>query len=541
MKPEACKRLFLRLLDVRVLVGAMRAALSIHRRPFPDAIEDIDFDVLTGDGRVEALLERMGGPTGAGVLDYARETERKTLGLLDALLSADVDQIPDGHNELYSLSVLAGADLLVGGNRLDAQPMVMFDDGHKLERSQRETLLNELCLRRTAVVRWYAERFEALSDQELLGELGREGRDVALVNLDSIAREGSIDGKRFTRGRYEHVLTDIARRRAAPQLATYAHEHQPFLELLDEDRDAPFTERSTAILEMLESRVVALAGGDDRYSHWLTYARDVSGFDAAVRWRELEILILRDQSRQQDLFGAPLTNDDITIRSSSGLREAAALSVASDFRLPYYAGSAMVVRLGSHNAHQFLSVCGDLFAEMLVDVSLGRSPRLSVARQHRVLRKASEGLWESIPRTVPNGRDVQALVREIVAISREENAKPSIPYPPGITGTALLMGERKALLEPGYRAKNPGADRLLAALAAAVAHNILIADLDYSVKNNRYMVLYLNRLLCPRFGLPLGYGGFKERRLHVMIGWMQKLPAHGFRPRSAPPEDRLAL
>jgi hypothetical protein len=223
------------------------------------------------------------------------------------------------------------------------------------------------------------------------------------------------------------------------------------------------------------------------------------------------------------------------------LREGAALNVSNEFKLPYYAGPAMVLRLGSHNAHQFLNLCGDLFAEMLVDISLGRPPRLSVARQHRVLYQASERLWESIPRTIPNGRDVQALVSEIVAISQEENAKPRMPYPPGVTGTALLMSDRALLLDPGYRTRTPGAERLFAALASAVAYNILNADLEYSVKNNRYMVLYLNRLLCPRFGLPLGYGSFKERRLGVMIGWMGKLSGQAGRSRAGPLPERLAL
>jgi hypothetical protein len=540
--PEVSRRLFFRLLDVRVLVGVLRAALTLSHRSFPEAIDEITVTIPSGDSRVEALLERVGGPTGAGILAYARSTERAILGLLDALLAVDVAEIPEGHNELYSLSVLTDASIVVAGEVVTAQPVIMFDDGHSLERSQRDNLLGELRLRRTNVGRWYAERFEALSDQELLGGLGSEGRDVALVELDSIAREGSTtDGRRFSRGRYDRVLTDIARRRAAPQLATYAQEHQEFLDLLDEDRDASFTGTGSTILPVLTARAVEVAGGDERYGRWIDDASQLSGFEAAVRWRELEVLILRDQDRQQDLFETALTDDDINSRSSSALREAAALAVANEFNLPYYAGSSMVVRLGSHNAHQFLNVCGDLFAEMLVDVSLGRPPRLNVARQHRVLHQASERLWESIPRTVPNGRDVQALVREIVAIARVENAKPRMPYPPGVTGTALLMGERKLLLDEDYRAKTPGAERLFGALASAVAHNILNADLDYSVKNNRYMVLYLNRLLCPRFGLPLGFGGFKERRLQAMVGWIQKLPAHATRGRTGPPADRLAL
>lgn len=537
---EISRRLFLRLLDVRVLVGALRAALTLRHRSFPRDIGEVTLEDRGVDGRVGALLDRLGGPTGGGLLAYARATERTILHLLDALLSVDVEEVPEGHNELYSLSVLADARMVIGGEPLEAQPLVMFDDGHSLERLQRDILLKELRIRRTSVARWYSERFEALSDQELLSGLGSEGRDVALVDLDSIARQGSKDGRRFSKGRYERVLTDIARRRAAPLLANYAQEQQEFLELLEDDRDLLIHEH-VGIVEALEDRVVALAAGEPRYEEWLREARRRSGMDAAVRWRELEVLILRDRHRQQNLFDEQLADHDIDSRSSAAVREAVTLAVANEFKLPYYAGSSMVVRLGSHNAHQFLNICGDLFAEMLVDVSLGRPPRLSVARQHRVLFNASKRLWESVPRTVPNGRDVQALVREIVAIGLDENSKPRIPYPPGVTGTALLMTERKILLDPEYRAKTPGAERLFSALASAVAHNILNADLDYSVKNDRYMVLYLNRLLCPRFGLPLGLGGFKERRLGVMIGWMQKLPARGARTRPHPEGEKLAL
>lgn len=540
MPAESARRLFLRLLDVRILVGALRSALTLAGGSFPRDIERVALASTSPDARVDALVERLGGPSAIGILNYAQDTERAILRLLDALLAVDVDAIPEGHNELYALDLLAGSRFEVDGEPLNVQPLLMFDDGHRLEREQRDTLLGELRRRRPTVARWYSERFEALSDQELLSDVGDEGRDVALVDLDSIARSGSADGRRFARGRYDRVLTDVARRRAAPLLAVYAQEHQEFLDLLEDDRDRCLADPSS-VLPVLEDRAVGAAAGDDRYKTWIEDARTRAGFEAAVRWRELEVLVLRDQHRQQDLFGEELTDEDLADRSSSALREGAAVAVANEFKLPYYFGASTVVRLGSHNADQFLNLCGDLFAEMLVDISLGRSPRLDVSRQHRVLHRASERLWESIPRTVPNGRDVQVMVREIVAIAHAENAKPRMPYPPGITGTALLMSERQTLLDPQYRAKHPGADRLFAALASAVAHNILQADLDYSVKGNRYMVLYLNRLLCPRFGLPLGLGGFKERRLSEMVNWMQKLPAQGARRRSTDAREQLAL
>lgn len=532
---ELARRLFFRLLDTRVLVGAVRAALAVASRTFPDDAALVAFELDGGEPRIEALVERMNGPSGEGILQYARTTERAVLRLLDALLPEDVIDVPDGHAEMYSLSILAATSISVAGRNIDAQPLVMFDDGHKLDRIQRDVLLDELRARRIGVARWYSERFEALSNQELLSNVGAEGRDIALLDLGAIARQGR---GRFTKGRYDKVLSDIARRRAATQLLSYAQEHQEFLNLLEEDRDV-VVDAHPDVLEALRSRVLNLASGKDRYRRWVDEASARSGWDAAVHWRELEYLILRDRDRQQDLFGAELTNADLDERASGALREAAGLAVAKEFKLPYYAGASTVVRLGSHNAHQFLNLCGDLFAEMLVDVSLGRPPRLNVHRQHRVLRAASEAFWESIPRTIPNGRDVQAFVREIITIASAENAKPTMPYPPGVTGTALLMQERAVLLDPEFRAGKPGAERLFNALASAVSYNVLSAELDYAVKGNRYMVLYLNRLLCPRFDLPLAYGGFRERRLNEMLSWMQKLPARTRRRELQ--EERLTL
>jgi hypothetical protein len=528
-------RLFFRLLDVRVMVGAMRGALELAARSFPADLGDLRIDVNDGDGRTEALVERLGGPTGAGLLEYARVTERAILNILNALIATDVEEIPEGHGELFALDVLAHASLNVAGVPIAAQPLIMFDDGHGLARSQRDALLTELKKRRPAVARWYSERFEALSEQELIGGI-EEGRDVLPLNIDTIAREG--DGRRFVKSQYERVLADIATKRAAGPLSQYSGESQPFLDLMQpvlEESDHDFA----SIVDVLQARVLELVAGEGRYKAWLGSARQLSGHEAAIRWRELEVLVLRDQNRQPDLFGEPLAGSDLVDRSSASVREGAALAVAQEFNLPYYFGTNTILRLGSHNAQQFLSVCGQLFSEMLVDVSLGRAPRLSPARQHRVLRATSEAFWESIPRSIPYGRDVQTLVGEIVEIARVENAKPRMPYPPGVTGTALLMSERNLLLQEDYREREANADRLFHAIGSAVAHNVLHADMDYSVKGNRYMVLYINRLLCPRFQLPLGLGGFKERRLPVMIKWMQKTPA--IAARRVPEPDRLDL
>lgn len=529
-------RLFLRLLDSRILTSVLRSSLSASGLRFPSDAKRFQFDSSGAEARTQAALEKIGGVNGSAIVNFSRKTERQVLDMLDAVLSAELDLGADGHSELLSLAVLEECEITVDSKPLGLQPLLMFDDGHELAPRQRWTLLDNLRRRRPRTARWYAERFEAMSNQELMQGIGYDGRDLVEVDIDAVARHGA--GHRFTVGQHSKILSNIALRRAAPILSTYAQESQPFFELLESPAAAPLPDKFSAFHAALRTRVVESSGSDARYQTWVEDADSLTGRSALVRWRELEILIARDKQRQQDLFGTLLTDVDLSTRSSPAVREAANLSIATEYKLPYYAGEELLLALGSHNVEQFLNLCGVLFEDLLVDVSLGRKPALSAARQDQILRQASEAYWKSITRTVPNGRDVRAIVTEIVRIAVEENKKPTMPYPPGVTGTALLMSDRERLLDISYRNTNALADRLFAALASAVAHNVITADLDYSVKGNRYMVLYLNRLLCPRFGLPVGRGAFRERRLSQMLTWVQHLPDSGYRD---PHEDESTL
>lgn len=515
---EVADRLLFRLLDVRVMLAMLRAAVEYVGGSVDD-VERVTLRMRVDDPAAKAAAERLGGITGTGIYAYARTTERALLGLVDSVTPIVVNR-DLGHREMLSLRVLSDADILVGDSMVEAQPLIMFDDGQALEDQQRLALLDQLVDRKLTVARWYAERYEALSQQELLATVGTRGRDVEVVDLERIARDGSPDGRRFQKGRYERVLGDIAVRRAGPILDRYAEESQDFFALLEDDRSQLLEDRGGEIIAELRGRAAAAAEGDSIYAEWFAEADGLHGYEAALRWRETEILIHRDRARQRDIFAEPLPPEEVRQRSNAAIREAAALQIATEFELPYYAGADIITKLGSHNAEQFLDLCGDLFEEMLVDIRVGRSPQLLMQQQDRVIRTASRRYWEDLPRRVPNGRDVQLLVKAIVAIARADNEKPTVPYPPGVTGTALLMAERDQLLDPSIRTGFPGGDRLFDALAAAVSRNVLSAVLDYSVKNNKYMVLYLNRLLCPQFNLPLGFGSFRERRLRVMAQWM---------------------
>jgi hypothetical protein len=63
---------------------------------------------------------------------------------------------------------------------------------------------------------------------------------------------------------------------------------------------------------------------------------------------------------------------------------------------------------------------------------------------------------------------------------------------------------------------------------SCIAHNLLEVRLDHGQGGQNWMLMYLNRMLCVQFGLPLQYGGWREKSLKDMVLWFKK----GFSPQT---------
>lgn len=521
VRSETAERVFFRLLDARVMLEAVRAALTLVGGSFP--LDAPRVRVVPGGDEAARALELLGGPAGDDLLRTATQAETELLDLLDVLTPAEGAE-PAGHHRLHALTALSGADLSVDGTSTGARPLVMFDDGHALDPSQRTALLDQLRSRGLRLDRWFAERTEALTDAALL-DAGVPERDYETRNLED---EFVRNKKRF-----HNMLLEIANRRASVPLGRVTDVSDQFQDLLEVPGDALLAGRDDEVLGAARGRVVEAAGSDARYEEWLDTLRGLQGREGLARIAETGVLVARDRGRAQgELFAEVLPADALGDRGNAGLREGALLREAHAQKLPYYSGVNLLTGLASTNVEQFLTLSGDLFAEVLLTASVGRDPHLAAERQDRVLRRASRVYWDQIASGVPHGPLVQTFVKGIAGLATREAAKPTLPYPPGVTGTALAHADRDALIDPDRRARVAGADLLLTALTNAVAYNVLSVDKNYRVKGGVYLVIYLNRLLCPYFGLPLGYGGFRERRLQEMASWM--LPkAH------VPRHDRL--
>ena len=514
---SAGRRTFLRLLDARI-IGA-----------FCDAIEHlaaVDEGSVLAAVRVEpdssggAALERVGGESGEDLQAWARRTEDEILDRLDAVLPRD--EPADGHAALYSLRALSDAKLRIDGQLSQLRPLLLLDDGHELAASQRTLLLDALHDRELHLARWYTERYSAMEPEELVGD-GEPWRNNVLVDLELEARRmGTVTRRGGKTRQFEKLLADISGRRASRPLLQYDDEDRTFVELLDGELGDEIEDRADLAIRSIRERLLSVVDSvDTRYSTWFTDADGLSGTQAAIRWRELEIIITRDLERPElGLFEVELSEEERKARSGSAIRESADLFLRREFGLPFYFGSERLSKMSAENIEQYLNLCADMFDEMLVGITLRRGAELHPIRQDAALTAASEQFWRDIPARRVGGRGIQQLLRHIAKLCRTETYRRKAPYAPGVTGTALSMDDRARLLDPAVRDRIPGAAELFDALGGAIGHNLLRAHTNRSVKNNRWMVLYLNRLTCVRYGLPLGYGGFRERSLEEMCRWM---------------------
>jgi hypothetical protein len=285
--------------------------------------------------------------------------------------------------------------------------------------------------------------------------------------------------------------------------------------------------------EVIERRVLEGPGGTDRYAAWVGQTREKGGSpkEAAIEWRTLEILIVRDQARSQRSFDFDQLNEsDLEAQTRSNVRDAAELFLSRETRLPYYYGRDRLSLLSSSNIDQFVEMSGDLFEEILSASLLRRGDRpLSAERQEAILKAVAERRWEAIPRAAAQGHAMLRLLEHLGELCADETFKPSAPYAPGVTGFAISMADREFLVSDSAVKSGDNMRTLREVLASCIALNLLEPRLDAKNKGDRWLVLYLNRLLCLRFGLPLGYGGWRPRKVKALTEWLGKPSVGGGR------------
>ncbi len=503
-------RLFYSLLNSKITISILRSICHLHDLSFPDNLEQIQ---LVSNEHLPLSLSK--ATNGKELVEWAYEIEAKICDEIDSLFSEDTSA--PGFDSLFILKVLTQANILVNGKPLEKRVLLMFDDVHNLSTNFRMKLMKHIVDIRSNIHIWISERLQALTMSEIFSDGQIEGRDLSIIDLEKHWRDKPSKFAKFAK--------NVANKRV---LSASENEISSFDGCLSEKFSDETISQINEAKGILIDELCKLKE-NSRYSNWIESRENssLSGLEELIEWRTLKILIKRDQNKQQkSLNFFELTEDELNEQDGSDVKKAASLFLSKDYNIPYYFGFDTLTRLGSCNIEQFLSISGEIYeiivSKYFTNNYFNRTKGLSVSpeEQERIINKIAENKFKQLNRRISNSSEVLKFIEAIGKHSQDETYLENAPISPGVNGIAISMDDRnhlnKLILE---NALGPYKN-LAKIIASCISFNLLEVRLNYRCKGKEWMVLYLNRLLCAKYKLPLNYGGFREKKLIDLATWV---------------------
>ncbi len=507
--------LFRALLHSRLALLTIRAALQLVGRMYP-----ADVDIVRFEPRDDAVLGRpdVNVVTGRELFDRARVTEQRIVDSLNSFEPRPPSS-PEDLNFVDVFQLLNTHRLLIDQQEATKHTLIMFDDAHMLDTSQREFLKDELERHdRIALAGWMAMRLRALDPPRLVSEAVSKNREhFSPVRFEQLEHSD-----------IEKWLIDIGNRRVRRAQRDFSS----FAACLPNSLETELgRERLASVATAERSRAYDLARPHGHlYEDWLAAtaaeAEQEGSFDQAVRWSQLQILMERRIRKTQGEFNFGALAPVEVSKAGSNTIEPATMFIASRNNLPYFYGTKRITQLASTNVDQFLSLSAALFDRLLNSRNRGQRVKreLAPSEQHRLIVEQSRAYVTDIRTSLPYGGDVYSLIAAIAKLCNEESVRPNVPIAPGVTGISLQLSDRDVLIGEAQHLGS-SASRLLNALGSAIAHNVLLPRITSRQSDEDRVVLYLNRLVCPAYNLPLGFGGYKPQRLSRLLEWVGGEPS----------------
>ncbi len=526
--------LFCALLNSRILLSALNGICELKGLDSPRDFGRIRLSLKHGTANItQRAWNRWGSEDAKTFYDNMADLEAALCDMIDdPFWQGDSSAL--SHANLWSIDLLANLDISIDATPFAFCPLVMFDDAHELTRSQLRFLLNLLVSRQLPIPFWISIRKQALSLERLLTEeLGKgveKGRDYEVVDFE-----------RSSRADFRKRVLDISELRAQSVASQLGGKSQAFVNFISNDREKIFLDNLDGrVAEEIKQKVMLACGYElDKFKGLIAEIENEATVlhDRCRRLRVLQILVEREVAKPQKTMPFIRISKEFLkkFESEKAILEAADLFLAHEYHLPYYFGAMRLITLASFNVQQFLQLAGGLFEVTMTAIRLGkdRDSFISQKRQHEIITRIGKSFLKEIPRSVRLGNSVFRLIHSIGDMCREETYKPTASYAPGVTGTAITMHELDLLKKAANRGEEK-AITLYQAIESAVAHNILDPEPNLKCKGKEFLVLYLNRLLCVPFELPLQRGGFREQKLSTLMEW----PVSGYQKKKRDPRQQ---
>jgi len=470
---------------------------------------------------------------GCDLFLWANNIEKNACEIIDSLDSiSDISiKIPDISNAIF---LLKAENLLYDGDPLAKKTLIMFDDFHELPLEQRTLIKKFLYSVKFPISFWIAQRFEGINPKEFLSTNisagAMEGREYDNVFLES---EWKKQYKGYNVGAYENVLNNIANKRV--NISNYK-EIPSFRDCLkDSLNDKKWENKYEKIVSEISQKITKKVGSSKKYTQWITEIEKINNSkesfpQKAIEWRSLEILISRAEKKGQLTLEnefieeqQPQVKKDVEI-----LKGYAQLFLSKEYDLPYYFGFSKLSEISFSNFEQFLAFSADLFEEAISSHTIKKnSYLLSPSRQEQIIKNVAERKWQEIPKRIPHGEAIQIFLEKFCQFAVFETYNSSASYPPGITGFSIIDEEYEILIKSITDEKKIGYSNLGYLIYICLSNNLLRMTPNITQGSKFGHKFYLNRWICVKFGLPLGYGGWRWKRIEELSRWVPEKPLIG--------------
>lgn len=512
LEPGQHEKIFFSLINIRAILSFLKSLCITRDLAYPQGLNNVEFIDTTISG-VPASLHNLSH--GDDIYDWAIAQEEKILDAIDNINMRDVEK-PSGTDELYALDLLAPGNIQVNGEGLRERVLIMFDDVQNLSRLQRNKLGKTVVDKRPLVNTWIAERLKALTMEEALSEGQIEGRDLRVIELEKFW------AKKYQQ--FEKFAKSVANRRLE---AAFTDQQYDFSSFLVAQMSGVHSAKIEKALHSVKERIGEKFGKLDQFRAWIAQKETIDGdvFDQLVEWRALEILLHREINKSSLFTAIELNEEELEDKEGNDVRVAAQLFIHHEFSIPFYYGFDLVARLSSSNIEQFLNISAELFEEIRTNsikkvLRAQTSLHLSPEKQQHIIKKLANEKWTNLDKRLYEFTNVKRFIDAIGEFCRQETYVSNAWNAPGINGVAITMAERNLLKD--YALKDPTHvhHQLAKSLVLCISYNLIDIKLNYRCKGKELMLIYLNRLYCARYDLPLHSGHFKERNLATLLGYL---------------------
>jgi len=508
-------RIFFSLINIRIILSTLHSISILYDFKLIKDYQRITFEF---QNNIYLPVSIRNITNGFDLYSWACDLEEIICKEIDSVYTDKSTSI-EGADNLYSLDLFSPSNLSIDGQKIKEKILVMLDDVHNLSAFQRTHLVTSIIQKRPSVNTWVSERLKALTMDELFSEGNTEGRDMNTIHIEKFW------SKKY--GSFEKFAKSVANRRVALALDT-PREFASYLMEDFEEEDGMKIQEATRIVR---NRVIETYGSSDRYHNWISNVENlkVDSYTKLSEWRSLEILLFRDKNKSQQrlIFDGDelLLEEELKEKQGSDVLTAAQLFLNKEFQIPFYYGISKVCRLSSFNIEQFLSISGHLFEEIKSNeikrvVNSSHKIEISSKRQEQIIKNVVNKVkWNELANKVPNFAKIKTFLDSIGGFCQQETYLPNAWNSPGLNAIGILMTDRGILKDKALKNKNHPYYELAKCIADCISYNLIDFELNYNCKNKSWMLLYLNKMYCVKYNLPMNNGKFKEKKLSELLGW----------------------